>query len=79
MKCRKNYKDTEKYRKYRYNYNKRYYNKTAYAINHKMRWNDGEIEMVMERKYTDTQLAKILGRSVRAIQGMRFKVNAGLR
>jgi hypothetical protein len=76
MNCRKRYKDMEKYRKYRNGCNKRYYQKTENAENGKQKWSEDEVEMIMEKRKTDTELAYILGRSVKAIQIKRNREKA---
>ena len=52
---------------------KKMYNKTSYAENHKNKWEPQEIDMVLEHAISDTDLARILGRSVQAIQKIRWK------
>jgi hypothetical protein len=74
MKCRKNYKDKEKYRKYRNGYNERYYKRTQDAENSRLMWNEEEIRIILNKEKSDTELAKLLGRSVKAIQIKRTKV-----
>jgi len=70
---RKNcYKDLSKWRKTVRKQKNRYYRKTTYAENHKKPWTRKEINMVMEHKITDTELSSLIGRSVGAIQKMRF-------
>lgn len=56
---------------------RKYYDKTSYAPNHGERWSDDEIKMVLRHEVSDTELSKMLGRSVRAIQIMRCKKGAG--
>lgn len=73
MKCRKNYRDKEKYRIYRNDYNKRYYKARQFLKNNKKRWTEEEIQLVMEQKIPDTDIAFKLGRSVKAIQILRCK------
>lgn len=51
----------------------KYYDKTSYAPNHRQRWSDDEINMVLRHEVSDTELSKMIGRSVRAIQIMRWK------
>lgn len=52
---------------------RKYYDKTSYAPKHGERWSDDEIKMVLRHEVSDTELSKMLGRSVRAIQIMRCK------
>ena len=74
MKCRRNYADQEKYRRYHNGCNRRYYKKTENAPNKGMLWTDGDIVMILERKHSDTELSAMIGRSVRAIQMKRSKL-----
>ena len=53
----------------------KYYDKTCYAPNHNARWSGDEILLVMQHDYCDMELSRILGRSVRSIQVMRWKQN----
>lgn len=73
MKCRKQYKDQEKYRVYRNNYNQRYYDKRVFVGNNYQLYSEREIELIMKKVLSDTELARLLGRSVRAIQLKRNK------
>lgn len=68
-----NYRDLDKWRKTKREQKKRYYEKTRNGRNHRQRWAMREINMVMEHKITDTELATLIGRSVGSIQIMRSK------
>lgn len=73
---RKNeYKDLEKWRKSCENQRKRYYAKTTDAENKNKPYSDREIELILQHDITDTQLSKMIGRSVKAIQVKRAKLN----
>ncbi|MBR3429980.1 MAG: hypothetical protein IKG87_07785 [Clostridia bacterium] len=74
MKSRKAYRDAEKYRQYRNGYNNRYYRRTQFCARSKMPWSEEEEKLAMEHKHTDTEIAKMIGRSVRAIQLKRNKI-----
>ena len=74
MKCKKKYADEEKYRQYRNGCNARYYKRTEDAPNKKTRWSDAEIDMIMDKKFSDSQLASMLGRSMRSIQIKRSRM-----
>ena len=74
MKCRKMYKDEERYRIYRNGCNTRYYKKTENASNKGFRWTDQDVKMILERKHSDTELSGLIGRSVKAIQIKRHKM-----
>lgn len=70
---RKGYKDLEKWRNANNAQKKRYYKKTQNARNSKLFWTKEDIELVMEHKISDSELSKVIGRSVLAIQKMRCK------
>lgn len=73
---RKNeYKDLEKWRKSCENQRKRYYAKTTDAENKNQPYTEREIELILQHDITDTQLSKMIGRSVKAIQVKRAKLN----
>lgn len=67
------YSDLNKWRKTKNKQKRRYYDKTKYAKNHKQIWTSAEIQLVIEHKHSDTELATMLGRSVNAVQKMRQK------
>lgn len=54
-------------------YNKKYYGRTANKYERRF-WKEPEIEAVLERKYTDTELSEMLQRSVGAIQRKRWEL-----
>lgn len=68
----KNYADMEKFKKTRKAQKKRYYSKTA--IYEPSGWTSKQDKMVLEHKLTDTELSKIIGHSVRAIQTRRGRL-----
>ncbi len=73
---RKNkYKDLEKWRKSCEKQRKRYYAKTTDAVNKNKPYSEREIELILQHDITDTQLSKMIGRSVKAIQVKRAKLN----
>lgn len=74
MNRKEGYKDIEKWKKTRYKQNKRYYSKTAYNVNHRKKWTDEEIKLVLEHVISDTELSRLIGRSVGAIQKKRYKM-----
>lgn len=56
----------------------RYYSKKRIgAINSGSRWTIKEIKMILEKKITDSELHKILKRSVQSIQIKRSKLKTG--
>ena len=79
VKCRKSYKDQEKYRQYRNRWKQKYYDARRFCENHKMPWSGDEISLIMDHKIPDTEIAAQLGRSVEAIQIRRCKQRALLR
>ena len=54
-------------------FNKRYYARTQYAVNHYKRWTEEELRLVLAHEVSDTDLAKLLNRSVGAIQRIRWR------
>ena len=72
------YKDMEKFRNTRNAQKRRYYGKTSNAKNSRKPWTEDEIDLIIEHNKTDTELAGILGRSVRAIQAKRPNVKKDL-
>lgn len=57
----------------RYADRRKYYRKTAFAANSRQRWTLKEIEMVLEHRVSDSELAAEIGRSVQAIQLVRHR------
>lgn len=74
---RKRYKDMEKFRKTRNAQRKRYYDKTS--IYPPSRWTAEQDEKVLEHSITDSELSKIIGHSVRAIQHRRSRLKRQLK
>jgi len=72
MKCRKSYKDQEKYRLYHNNYMRKYYDKTAVYRPH--RYTDEEDELILKHNMTDTELSDLIGHSVKSIQIRRSRL-----
>ena len=56
---------------------KRNYDKTSYNKYHKERWDGHQEWLVLYSIMTDSQLSKMLGRSVQAIQQKRLRLNKG--
>ena len=73
MKCKNDYRDMDKFREYRNRSKLRYYGKTKNARNRYQKWTEEETAMILAREHTDTELSKILGRSVMSIQVKRIK------
>jgi len=71
---KEHYKDLSKWRETKRRQKTRYYKKTQGGKNSRARWTIEEINMVMEHKITDTELAGLIGRSVASIQVMRCKM-----
>ena len=68
----KQYKDLDKLRKTRNAQKKRYFSKTAKYK--PRRWTDIEDVIVLEHKTTDTEMSRLIERSVKAIQVRRVKL-----
>lgn len=76
---RKNlYKDMEKFRITREKQKARYYGKTTNAENRYQPWSVHEIDAIMKREKSDTELSAELGRSVKAIQVRRSTIKRRL-
>lgn len=69
---KENYKDLDKWRSSKNRQRKRYYKKTQNANNSGRRWSSEEIKIVLEHKMSDSEISKLIGRSVGAIQSRRF-------
>ena len=63
-------------------YRKRNYRKNRETIlnkrNSRQGWTEQHIDLIFERNLTDSELGKIIGRSVQAIQAKRFKVGMSI-
>lgn len=76
---RKNlYRDMEKFRITRERQKARYYGKTTDAENRRNPWTVHEIDAIMKRDKSDTELSAELGRSVKAIQVRRSTIKRRL-
>ena len=73
MNRKESYKDLEKWKNTCNNQNRRYYKKTAIYDN-KTRYTDGECEMILKHDIPDTELSKIIHRSVMSIQIKRSRL-----
>ena len=69
---KENYADMEKFRKTRKEQRKRYYDKTAWKK--PKSWTEEDDKSVLSHDITDTELSKIIGHSVRAIQIRRSRL-----
>lgn len=74
MKRRKEYKDQDRFRRYRNAYKQRYADKRNFSDRKGKRWTQQEIEIVLAHEMTDTEIAKMLKRSILSIQTKRCKV-----
>lgn len=74
MKCRSKYADQDKYREYRNRYKNKYNKRRNFSDGGKRPWTDEETKIVLEHKTTDTEIAKMLGRSYSAVQCRRHKM-----
>lgn len=71
----KSFADTDKARAYRNRQRKINYDRDGSDRRHgNKQWLRFEIDMILERKLTDREVARIIGRSVRAIQVKRCKL-----
>ena len=68
------YKDLDKWANTCREQKKRYYDKTAYAKNGGARYTKKEIELILNHEISDHELAKMLNRSVKAIQIKRSRL-----
>lgn len=73
--CSKLYKDKEKLKQYLERNKSHYYNKTKnQCVNGGKSWTDEEIYLILYSPLTDTELSKILHRSIMSIQIKRSRV-----
>ena len=71
----KRYADTGKARAYRNRQRKINYDRDGSdRRNSRKRWSNHEIDMILERELTDREVARIIGRSVSAIQIKRARL-----
>ena len=75
MKCLSGYKNAEKARAYRNRQRKLNYDRGMIRVgrNH-MAYTTKECKIVLEKKMKDREIAEMLQRSVRSIQGLRFRL-----
>lgn len=74
-KCKKQYKDMDKFHDYWKRWKTKYYSKhKKYDRNSYVRWTDEEKAYILAHEKTDVEMAKELGRSLRAVQAMREKL-----
>lgn len=74
MKCKKDYKDKEKYKKYKKNFQKRYRQKTNAGKYPRRSYTVKEDCMILDHSMSDRELADKLQRSVTAIQIRRTRL-----
>lgn len=74
MNRKKGYADLQKHRNTCNKQIKRYYSQRNFGDGKPHRWTEHEIDMIMKHEITDTEIARILHRSVKAIQVKRVKV-----
>lgn len=74
---KRQYKDVDKFKNARAQYNKKYYAKTQNATNRYKAWSKEEEKEILDSVLTDSELSKKLGRSTRAIQQKRHKLLGG--
>lgn len=78
MNRKSSYKDMEKFRMTRERQKARYYGKTTDAENRCQPWSVHEIDAIMKRDKSDTELSAEIGRSVKAIQVRRSTIKRRL-
>ena len=70
------YRDMERFKRTKREQQKRYYRKTQNAPNRNKRWTEEETAMIMNvRDMTDTELSRILGRSLTDLHTNRWQVS----
>ena len=75
MSCRcKNYKNMDRYRNTRKLQKQRYRERTGSGMYSPRKWEAWEDELVTAHEQTDAELAKLLGRSVQAVQMRRHRL-----
>lgn len=74
MRCKKEYADPEKYRKYKREYQKRYRKKANAGKYPRRGYTIKEDEMILEQVVPDRELAEKLQRSITAIQLRRHNL-----
>lgn len=72
------YKDLKKWRKTCNAQSNRYYGKTSYAENSRQRYTVRELNLILDQRITDTELSKMIGRSVKSIQVKRSRLKKQL-
>lgn len=70
------YRDLEKLKVTRTNYNRNYYQGTA--VFPRRKWTDEEIELLFRDEITDRELSAKIGRSMKAIVCMRCRIRKEL-
>jgi len=74
MKCRRSYRDDEKFKEYRNAYKRRYRAKRDFNHERFRKWTEKEIQVVMDRQKTDTEIAREIKRSIQAVQIKRHRI-----
>lgn len=78
-KCKKRYKDMDKYREYVKRNNRKYYRKNNFADSKRKVFTSEEIKLILDHDMTDAELAQKLKRSIQSIQIKRCRLNKDLR
>ena len=65
-------KHHDKWLEYQKNYNRKYYGESQYAPNHKVRWSEAEVRLILSWEYPDKELSEMLQRSLHAIENARY-------
>lgn len=74
MKCKKHYKNKDKYREYAKRCHRNYRKNTGAYLYEKRLWTDYEDKLIMEHAMTDRELSVKIQRSVGAIQLRRWRL-----
>lgn len=74
MNRKESYKDLNKWRESCQRQKAKYYGKTSNAENSRQPYTQKEMELILDHNITDTELAKMLGRSVLSIQIKRSRL-----
>lgn len=71
------YRDLDKLRITRTNYNRRYYQRTS--VYQPRKWSDEEIEMLFDDDISDRELSEKIGRSMKSIVLKRSRVRKNIK
>lgn len=78
MKTKSTYADMEKFAEYKRRYQRGYRNRNGANMYGRRRWTSDEDRMVMEMSMPDSELGRLIQRSVGAIEHRRIRLRAKL-